>query len=53
VRIDGSPWRSRRPAACFGQHTDEVLQDWLAAPVERLAGLRDAGAIGSAPPARR
>lgn len=53
VRIDGRPWRSRRPAACFAQHTDEVLEDWLGVPAEARARLRADGVIGTTPPARR
>lgn len=53
VRIDGVPWRSRRPAACFAQHTDEVLEEWLGLDPERLAALRAAEVVGTTPPARR
>lgn len=53
VRIDGRPWRSRRPAACFAEHTDEVLRHWLRLPDERLAELRDAEIIGTTPGRRR
>ena len=49
VRIDGQPWRSRRPAACFAQHTDEVLRDWLGLADDRLAALRAADVIGTTP----
>jgi alpha-methylacyl-CoA racemase len=35
----------QRPPAHAGQHTDEVLADWLALDATRLASLRDAGAI--------
>ena len=35
----------QRPPAHAGQHTDEVLGEWLGADAGRLAGLRDAGAI--------
>jgi crotonobetainyl-CoA:carnitine CoA-transferase CaiB-like acyl-CoA transferase len=53
VRIDGRPWRSRRPAACFAEHTDDVLTEWLGLPAERLAELRHAEAIGTTPGRRR
>jgi crotonobetainyl-CoA:carnitine CoA-transferase CaiB-like acyl-CoA transferase len=53
VRIDGAPWRSRRPAACFAQHTDDVLHDWVGIDPARLAGLRAQGVVGTTPPARR
>ena len=29
IRMAGTPWRSFRPAPRLGQHTIEVLQDWL------------------------
>ena len=35
----------QRPPAHAGQHTDEVLGEWLGADAARLAGLRGAGAI--------
>ncbi|HUP84600.1 MAG TPA: CoA transferase [Acidimicrobiales bacterium] len=53
VRIDGVAWRSRRPAACFAQHTDEVLQDWLDLEEDRLSALRAADVIGTTPGRRR
>ena len=53
VRIDGRPWRSRRPAACFAEHTDEVLRHWLDLPHERLDELRAAEVIGTTPGRRR
>jgi crotonobetainyl-CoA:carnitine CoA-transferase CaiB-like acyl-CoA transferase len=53
IRIDGAPWRSRRPAACFAQHTDDVLHDWVGIDPARLAGLRAQGVVGTTPPARR
>lgn len=53
VRTDGRPWRSRRPAACFGEHTDEVLGEWIGVAPERLDSLRAGGVIGTTPPIRR
>lgn len=53
VKMDGQPWRSRRPAACFAQHTDEVLREWLGVPPERLEALRAAEVIGTTPGRRR
>ncbi len=35
----------QRPPAHVGQHTDEVLSDWLGLDAERLATLRDSGAV--------
>lgn len=53
IRVDGVPWRSRRAAARFGEHTDDVLREWIGVAPERLAALRAAGVIGTTPPARR
>jgi alpha-methylacyl-CoA racemase len=44
-RFSRTPGEVQRPPAHAGQHTDEVLGEWLGADVERLAGLRGAGAI--------
>ncbi|HVF33169.1 MAG TPA: CoA transferase, partial [Acidimicrobiales bacterium] len=52
TRIDGRPWRSSRPAACFAQHTDEVLRDWLRLDDARLASLRASSVIGTMPAPR-
>jgi crotonobetainyl-CoA:carnitine CoA-transferase CaiB-like acyl-CoA transferase len=49
LRIDGEPWRSRRPAARFAEHTDEVLADWLALDEDERRRLRAAGVIGTRP----
>ncbi len=53
VQIDGRPWRSSRPAACFAQHTDEVLTDWVGTSAAERARLRAAQVIGTTPPTRR
>ncbi len=29
IQLDGTPWRLRRPAPSLGEHTGEVLADWL------------------------
>ena len=34
-----------RPPAHAGQHTDEVLSDWLGADADRIAKLRANGAV--------
>ncbi|MEY3513389.1 MAG: hypothetical protein RL420_412, partial [Pseudomonadota bacterium] len=33
------------PPPLLGQHTDEVLQEWLSLDASQLAALRQAGAI--------
>jgi crotonobetainyl-CoA:carnitine CoA-transferase CaiB-like acyl-CoA transferase len=43
-----SPWGSLvppRPAPLLGQHTDEVLADWLGYPADRVAALRAEGVL--------
>lgn len=49
VRIDGAPWRSRRPAPCFAEHTDEVLAEWLGKDGSMLTELRRSAVIGTVP----
>ena len=54
IRMSATPWRSFRPALGLGQHTVEVLADWLDYPEERSqsitrefrerAGIRSDGA---------
>ena len=54
IRMGATPWRSFRPAPRLGQHTVEVLSDWLGSPedeaqtlsesFQRQSGLRAAGA---------
>jgi alpha-methylacyl-CoA racemase len=44
-RFDRTPGRIQRPPAHPGQHTDEVLADWLGADAERIAALREAGTV--------
>jgi crotonobetainyl-CoA:carnitine CoA-transferase CaiB-like acyl-CoA transferase len=43
-----SPWGSLlppRPAPLLGEHTDEVLADWLDYPADRVAALRAEGVL--------
>lgn len=49
VVVDGAPWSSVRPAACFAEHTDDVLIDWIGADAARRADLRDRQVIGTTP----
>jgi len=44
-RFSRTPGAIGRPPAVPGQHTDEVLFDWLDASVDELRALRHAGAI--------
>ncbi len=44
-RFDRTPARIQRPPAHTGQHTDEVLADWLGADSARIAELRARGSV--------
>ncbi len=44
-RFSKTPGEVQRPPAHAGQHTDEVLADWLGADADRVAKLRATGAI--------
>ncbi|GAA5050750.1 CoA transferase [Thermocatellispora tengchongensis] len=35
ARLPGSPWRARRRAPAHGEHTEEVLAEWLGTPRRR------------------
>jgi crotonobetainyl-CoA:carnitine CoA-transferase CaiB-like acyl-CoA transferase len=45
VHLGDSPMRLRHPPPMLGEHTNEVLQEWLSATPERIAQLRENGAI--------
>jgi alpha-methylacyl-CoA racemase len=44
-RFERTPGTIQRPPAHTGQHTDEVLRDWLGADDELIARLREAGTV--------
>lgn len=44
VRVDGKPTRLE-PLPMLGQHTDEVLRDWLELDGEAVAALKTDGAV--------
>jgi alpha-methylacyl-CoA racemase len=44
-RFGRTPAAIQRPPAHTGQHTDEVLAEWLGADAERIAELRAAGTV--------
>ncbi len=44
-RFDRTPAQIQRPPAHTGQHTDEILADWLGADGARIAELRAAHAV--------
>jgi len=39
-----TPWQSRR-APLLGEHTDEVLGDWLGLDADQITALREQGAV--------
>jgi crotonobetainyl-CoA:carnitine CoA-transferase CaiB-like acyl-CoA transferase len=41
IRLSASPVEYRRAPPLLGQHTDEVLGDWLGLPAEELQRLKD------------
>lgn len=46
VKLSETPGRVRTPAPTLGQHTDDVLADYLGLAESDIADLRQAGAIG-------
>ncbi|MEI2639915.1 MAG: CaiB/BaiF CoA-transferase family protein [Microthrixaceae bacterium] len=44
-RFDRTPGEIQRPPSHAGQHTDEILGEWLGADAERIVGLRSSGAV--------
>ena len=44
-RFDRTPPAVQRPPAHTGQHTDEILADWLGADEERIAAMRADGTV--------
>jgi len=53
VAVDGRPLTSTRAAPVFGEHTADVLAEWIGITGARLDALRAGGAVGTVPRARR
>ena len=47
VRFSETPVQYNQAPPLLGQHTDEVLVDWLGYSETSIAKLRETGAIGS------
>jgi crotonobetainyl-CoA:carnitine CoA-transferase CaiB-like acyl-CoA transferase len=45
VQFGESPMRLRHPPPLLGEHTDAILTEWLAMTPDRIAQLRECGAI--------
>jgi crotonobetainyl-CoA:carnitine CoA-transferase CaiB-like acyl-CoA transferase len=45
IQFGASPMRLRHPPPMLGQHSDAILEEWLAMMPERIARLREAGVI--------
>jgi len=45
VQFGSSPMQLRHPPPMLGEHTNEILQQWLAMTPERIAELRECGAV--------
>jgi crotonobetainyl-CoA:carnitine CoA-transferase CaiB-like acyl-CoA transferase len=45
IRYEGSPMPSLVPSPALGQHTEEVLAEWLGLGPSEVADLRSAGAV--------
>jgi len=46
LRLSETPIEYRHHPPLLGQHTDEVLRDVLGYDADKIAGLRESGAIG-------
>jgi crotonobetainyl-CoA:carnitine CoA-transferase CaiB-like acyl-CoA transferase len=46
VKLSDTPGSVRQPAPLLGQHTDEVLRQYLGMSAADIASLRQAGVIG-------
>ncbi|MDP2262086.1 MAG: CaiB/BaiF CoA-transferase family protein [Hydrogenophaga sp.] len=45
LKLSATPVRADLPPPLLGQHTAEVLAEWLDCPAERLSGLRERGIV--------
>jgi crotonobetainyl-CoA:carnitine CoA-transferase CaiB-like acyl-CoA transferase len=45
LKLSATPVRNDLPPPLLGQHTAEVLRDWLNSPAERLSELQQRGIV--------
>jgi crotonobetainyl-CoA:carnitine CoA-transferase CaiB-like acyl-CoA transferase len=45
VRFGDSPMQLRHPPPMLGQHSGNILEEWLAMTPEQISGLRASGAV--------
>lgn len=45
IKLSGTPGRVERPAPALGEHTEEVLRDWLGLRAGELGLLSQEGVI--------
>jgi crotonobetainyl-CoA:carnitine CoA-transferase CaiB-like acyl-CoA transferase len=45
LKLSATPVRNDRPPPMLGEHTADVLTDWLDASADRLSGLRQRGIV--------
>ncbi len=48
IKLSATPGAIRRPAPILGEHTAEVLGEWLGLSAEQIKALREEGAFGPA-----
>jgi crotonobetainyl-CoA:carnitine CoA-transferase CaiB-like acyl-CoA transferase len=53
IRYSGTPLADPKPAPAVGQHTEEVLRGVLGYSEQRIAALREAGALSASVPAAK
>lgn len=46
IRMSRTPARATQPAPLLGQHTEEILHDWLGASAQDIGEMRSRGAFG-------
>jgi CoA:oxalate CoA-transferase len=50
VKFSETPGKVREPTPLLGQHTDQVLREYLGLPNQEITALRQAGVVGQQRP---